>query len=54
MKTLKKVRVNFKYPLDKKTSVMQMTDEMIKWYRGPRKRLSPYSRISVIKKRRKS
>jgi hypothetical protein len=49
-KNLIKVRVTFKNPIDRKTSVMQMTEEMIKFYRSSNgKRVSPYSKISVIK-----
>lgn len=50
-KKLIKVRVTFKNPLNRKTSVMQMTEEMIKFYRSSNgKRFSPYSKISVVKK----
>jgi hypothetical protein len=50
-KNIVKVRVTYKYALFRKTGVMQMTDEMIKFYRSENgKKFSPYSKIVVLKK----
>jgi hypothetical protein len=43
-----KVRVYYKNPLDQKSSVMLMTEETIKRYRGELKSFSPYKKIVKI------
>ena len=49
-KELKKVRVVFKDPIDRKTSSMFMKEELIKWHRSPKgKGMSPYKRITLIR-----
>lgn len=47
---LKKVRVTFKNPFDKKTEIMFMREKTIKFYRTKEgKKFSPYKRINVLK-----
>ena len=48
---MKKVRVTYKNPVDKKTGQMYMNEKTLKWYRSPEgKKFSPYKRITVLKK----
>ena len=46
---MKKVRVEYKNPIDKKTGTMYMKAETIAYYRK-RKASSPFKRITVLKK----
>jgi len=47
---MKKVRVTYKHPVDRKTGMLYMTEAQLKYYRSKTgRKVSPYKVIRVIK-----